>query len=121
MCQEFWFADVVASGLGEGTVVGLKIWTSAISVTVRTFVVELSVPVTKTCLSLYLLRSIVFGISRTTNVPFRSESKYLVSLPTAILSVPARLITRLGLGEAVADGKDCTDEFWAWAFWKLMP
>ena len=90
-------ADEVASA----TTVGLKICTSAMSVTFRTPVVLLSVPVTKTCLSLYLLRSIVAGISKTTSVPFRSASKYLVSLPTAIRSVPARLMTRLGFGVCV--------------------
>ena len=58
-----------------GVGVGPKICTSAISETVRIPVELFSVPVTSTCLSLNLLRSIDFGTSKTTKVPFRRASK----------------------------------------------
>lgn len=74
------------------------------SVTVKTPVVLFKVPVTSTCLSLYLFRSIFVGISRTISVPFRSASKYFVCVPIAILNVPARLIVAFGFGDVFGLG-----------------
>jgi len=75
-------------------------------VTVRIPVALFIVPVTNTCLSLNLFRSIDLGTSNTISEPFRWASKYVVWLPTAMRRVPERFTVICGLtdGDGVGFG-----------------